>query len=81
MFKFVERAFRQRKMNSMPYDKKVRIVRTCVENTLKSNKGINIPVFQRVNSVMEFIFQRRLVDYYLQNRKMIPVLCMELNCL
>lgn len=81
MFKFIERAFSQRKMNSMPYDKKVRIVRTCVENILKSNKGLNIPIFQRVDSVMEFIFQRRLVDYYLQNRKMIPVLCMELNCL
>ena len=81
MFKFVERVFMQRKMNSMPYEKKVRIVRTCVENTLKSNNGINIPIFQRVDSVMEFIFQRRLIDYYLQNRKMIPVLCMELNCL
>lgn len=81
MFKFVERILHQRELQNIPRDKKIRILKNSIENTLKNSTGLHIPLFQRVNNVMDYILNRRLVGYYFENRKLIPALCAELNCL
>lgn len=81
MFKFFKRAFGYGTMKSVPFEKKVRVLRYCIENILKNYSHHEIPVFQRVNSVMEHICNRRLVGFYFENRRLIPALCAELKCL
>lgn len=81
MFKFFERIVHQRELQNIPYDKKIRILKSSIENILKNNTGLHIPTFQRVNVVLEYILNRRLVGYYFENRKLIPALCAELNCM
>lgn len=81
MFKFLERIVHQRELQNIPYDKKIRILKSSIENILKNNTGLHIPTFQRVNVVLEYILNRRLVGYYFENRKLIPALCAELNCM
>ncbi len=81
MFKFMERALRQRQLNKIPFGKKIRVLQDCIDKVLNSVSGVNIPAFQRSKVVMNYIQSKRLVDYYFENRSQIPVLCEQLQCL
>ncbi len=81
MFKFFERVLHQKKLKNIPAPKKLRVIKNCVENVIQDSNNINIPAFQRVNLVVDYIQVNRLCDFYFENRRLIPVLCQELKCL
>ena len=81
MFKFMERALRQRQLKKIPLGKKIRVLQDCIDKVLNSVNGVNIPAFQRSKIIMNYIQSKRLVDYYFENRSQIPVLCEQLQCL
>lgn len=68
-------------LKKVPYAKKIRVLYVVIENVLRKNTtGLQIPLFQRVNTVLGYMIANRRVDYYFTNRSLIPALCDDLKC-
>lgn len=81
MFKFIERVIMERRLKNIPYSTKVNAISKIVENEIRRKPNELMPTITRIGIVMNYIFEKRLVNYYFQNRKYIPMLCTELKCL
>ncbi len=81
MFKFIERAILQQKLRNTPYDIKVNAITKIVERVIRTNPKALMPIITRIGIVMNYIFEKRLVNYYFLNKRQIPLLCEDLNCL
>lgn len=81
MFKFIERAMREHRLKSTPYSVKLNAVSKSVENIIRENPDALMPIITRIGIVMNYILNKRLVNYYFANRGLIPSLCADLKCL
>ena len=81
MFKMIERAMREHKIKNTPFSVKVNAVSKVVENVIREKPDELMPIITRIGIVMNYILNKRLVNYYFANRKLIPSLCADLNCL
>lgn len=81
MFKFIERAMREHRLKSTPYNVKLNAVSKSVENIIREKPDELMPIITRIGIVMNYILNKKLVNYYFANRKLIPALCADLKCL
>lgn len=81
MFKFIERAMKEHKIKNTPYSVKVNAVSKVVENVIREKPNALMPIITRIGIVMNYILNKRLVNYYFANRRLIPSLCADLKCL
>lgn len=81
MFKFFERAIRAKKLANTPRQVKINAITKIVTNIIRQKPNELMPVISRIGIVMDYIQQKRLVDFYFLNRKLLPALCADLNCL
>lgn len=81
MFKMIERAMQEHRLKSTPYNVKVNIVSKSVENVIREKPDALMPIITRIGIVMNYILNKKLVNYYFLNRKLIPTLCADLKCL
>lgn len=81
MFKFIERAMKEHRLKSVPYNVKVNAVSKAVENVIREKPDALMPMITRIGIVMNYILNKRLVNYYFANKKLIPSLCADLKCL
>ncbi len=81
MFKFFERAIRAKKLANTPRPVKINAITNIVANIIRQKPNELMPVISRIGVVMNYIQQKNLVDFYFMNRKLLPSLCADLNCL